>query len=347
MVGACSLRWLKFKFTYNNFTYRAGPPAQSVHPCSGVARREARFSRTAAPLSIRSDGNQQGECYETAFRLLPQHRRELPRRRDAGAGRAGCRAQPVSTSSPNAGWTGGPNLLAAGTACGGPANTKCDNYKLTINPPSGNFQVEVTLTPQLVDDYDLEVYGPGGQLVGTSGNGAGTAEKVVLNNPAAGVYTVSAAPYVAVRAYNATAKLTLRSTPPSSGATAPTYGVYAPPAGMGLSAGEPTLGVNHRTGKVMYIAGTETLKVSFNDSVNPATATWQNVSAPQTSLITFDPILYTDPTLGRTFVSQLLPTKISLMAWTDDDGATWNPSMGAGINSGVDHQTAASSRAAC
>jgi hypothetical protein len=30
---------------------------------------------------------------------------------------------------------------------------------------------------------------------------------------------------------------------------------------------------------------------------------------------------------------------MSLMAYTDDDGATWRPSQGSGINSGVDHQT--------
>jgi hypothetical protein len=253
-------------------------------------------------------------------------------------------ASPVAGSvSPSAqpSWSGGPNLLAAGTACGGPANTKCDNYKLTVVPPSsGNYQVEITLTPQLVDDYDLEVYGPSGQLVGSSGNANGAAEKVTLQSPAAGVYTVSAAPYVAARAYNANAKLTLLPTPPPpSTDPAPTYAVYAPPAGVGASAGEPSIGVSHRTGAVMYIAGTETLKVNFNDSSTPATASWQNVSATQTSLITFDPILYTDPALGRTYVSQLLPTKISLMAYSDDDGATWNPSQGAGINSGVDHQT--------
>ncbi len=119
----------------------------------------------------------------------------------------------------------------------------------------------------------------------------------------------------------------------------PTYGVFAPPAGVGASAGEPSIGVDERTGAVMYVASTETLKVSFNDAVTPATATWQNVSALQTSLITFDPILYTDQSLGRTYVSQLLPTTVSLMAYTDDDGATWHPSQGAGIASGVDHQT--------
>ncbi|HEX3556659.1 MAG TPA: sialidase family protein [Thermoanaerobaculia bacterium] len=119
----------------------------------------------------------------------------------------------------------------------------------------------------------------------------------------------------------------------------PTYAVYAPPSGLGTGAGEPSIGVDERTGAVMYIAGLQMLKASFNDAASPAMATWQDVSTTLTSLTTFDPILYTDQKLGRTFVSQLLPTTVSLMAYTDDDGATWNVSQGAGIASGVDHQT--------
>jgi hypothetical protein len=121
-------------------------------------------------------------------------------------------------------------------------------------------------------------------------------------------------------------------------AVPPTYAVYAPPAGLGTSAGEPSIGVDERTGAVMYVAGLQTLKVELNDAVSPATATWQDVSTTLTSLTTLDPILYTDQKLGRTFVSQLLGTT-SLMAYSDDDGATWNPSQGGGIASGVDHQT--------
>ncbi|HEY0513048.1 MAG TPA: hypothetical protein VGH73_14155 [Thermoanaerobaculia bacterium] len=119
----------------------------------------------------------------------------------------------------------------------------------------------------------------------------------------------------------------------------PTYAVYAPPTGLGATAGEPSLGVDNRTGSVMYVASLQTLKVDFNDAATPATASWHDASTLQTSMITFDPILYTDSKLGRTFVSQLLPTTVSLMAYSDDDGATWTPSQGAGIASGVDHQT--------
>ncbi|HEX9942035.1 MAG TPA: sialidase family protein [Thermoanaerobaculia bacterium] len=246
----------------------------------------------------------------------------------------------VSSASPQTAWSGGPRLLSVGTTCGTPNNTKCDNYKLTITAPSGSYKVEIVLTPQLVDDYDLEVFDPSGQLVGSSGGGPGAAEKVVLNNPAAGTYTVSAAPYVALHSYSAAATLTLQAPPPPPPSDpAPTYSVHGTGSDLGSNAGEPTLGVNESTGAVMYIAGLETLKVDFDDSTTPATASWQDVSALQTSLITFDPILFTDQQTGRTFVSQLLPTKISLMAFTDDDGATWTPSQGAGINSGVDHQS--------
>ncbi|HEV2852068.1 MAG TPA: sialidase family protein [Thermoanaerobaculia bacterium] len=246
----------------------------------------------------------------------------------------------VSSTAPQASWSGGPRLTSVATVCGSPNNASCDNYKLTIAAPSGSFRVEIVLTPQLVDDYDLEVYGPNGALLATSGNGPGSAEKVVLSNPAGGTYTVAAAPYTALRAYSATAKLTLVTPPPPPpSVTPPAYQVFAPPAGVGASAGEPTLGVDEATGTAMYIAGLETLKVTFNDSVTPATAAWTDVSAPLTSITTFDPILFTDQETGRTFVSQLLPTKISLMEYTDDNGATWHPSQGGGINSGVDHQS--------
>jgi len=72
--------------------------------------------------------------------------------------------------------------------------------------------------------------------------------------------------------------------------------------------------------------------------VSPATAFWQDVSYTLTSLVTLDPILFTDPGTGRTFVSQLAG-RTSLAAFTDNDGASFLPSQGGGISSGVDHQT--------
>src|SRR6266511_2495343 len=94
-----------------------------------------------------------------------------------------------------------------------------------------------------------------------------------------------------------------------------------------------------KTGRAMFQALTETLQVTFNDSVTPPTATWKDVSPLLTSVDTLDPILFTDPATGRTFVSQLY-LACSLMAFSDDDGGTWiqNP-LGCGPGAAVDHQT--------
>lgn len=69
------------------------------------------------------------------------------------------------------------------------------------------------------------------------------------------------------------------------------------------------------------------------------TKSWRDVSAPLTSLATFDPILFTDTLTGRTFVSQLY-LACSLFAFSDDDGASWvQHPVGCGANAGQDHQT--------
>ena len=112
---------------------------------------------------------------------------------------------------------------------------------------------------------------------------------------------------------------------------------------LGRSAGEPSLGVSRlqgHQGRVMYIAGVETLGLDYDECTSPPRGSWEDVSFVLTNQETLDPILFTDPDTGRTFVSQLLfPTKQSAMAFTDDEGASWGISQGSGINSGVDHQT--------
>jgi hypothetical protein len=125
--------------------------------------------------------------------------------------------------------------------------------------------------------------------------------------------------------------------PPSS-ATPPTYTNYPAPNPLARGAGEPSLSFDAKTGNVMFEAGLQTLRVSFDESTSPATASWHDVSFVLTSTLTLDPILFTDRTTGRTFVSQLAGAT-SLMAFSDDDGASWTPSQGAGIPAGPDHQT--------
>jgi hypothetical protein len=121
----------------------------------------------------------------------------------------------------------------------------------------------------------------------------------------------------------------------------PRYDIFTPPDGLGTSAGEPSIGVNHNTGAVMYIANVQTLRVTFDNCVSPAQDTWEDVSVFYHAA-TVDPILYTDPVTGRTFSSQL-NVRTSLMAFSDDDGETWVPSEGgSALLSGVDHQSVAS-----
>jgi len=241
----------------------------------------------------------------------------------------------------------------------------CDTFTLNIGGTAAAWAgklVRVKIEWNLpVTDYDLYIHKGSntGPLVASSGRGITspteplTMEDTTIDPSASGtgIYTIRTVYYAAttVDQYRGSAAIEAKpfvppaATPTPSTAQPPSYINYAAPAGMGESAGEPTLGANWETGSVMFISGLQTLRVQFNDAVSPATATWADVSAPTTSITSLDPILFTDSDAGasrtnRTFVSQLAG-KVSLMAFTDDDGATWTPSQGSGINSGVDHQT--------
>lgn len=128
-------------------------------------------------------------------------------------------------------------------------------------------------------------------------------------------------------------------------ASSATFVNYTAPAELAREAGEPTVGVNWKTGKVLFQAFTETLQVTFDDSTLPAKATWKDVSRPPTSITSLDPILETDPITGRTLVSQLAPP-CSIAAFTDSDGEPtaanptgFAPSAACGVGSNFDHQT--------
>jgi hypothetical protein len=114
------------------------------------------------------------------------------------------------------------------------------------------------------------------------------------------------------------------------------HGPPTTPSIDGKSGGEPSIGVDWATGAVMYQHFPTTLRVRFDDTRSPATADWRVVYDPPTSRLSQDPVLFTDRHTGRTFVAQL-DLACSLMAFTDDDGASWLPSEGCGLPAGVDH----------
>ena len=80
----------------------------------------------------------------------------------------------ISEGSPAVAWNGPPFMTPTASAdCGGPNNAACDNFRLTVVPPSYSFKVEIRLQPFAAGDYDLQVWSPGGALVKGSGNAPG------------------------------------------------------------------------------------------------------------------------------------------------------------------------------
>jgi fibronectin type III domain protein len=253
----------------------------------------------------------------------------------------------VSESQPSATWEGSLMPPIGAVGCSTPNDSSCDNFRLTITPPSHPFTVQITLHVNNADDWDLKVYNPAGQVIGTSGNNPGNDEIVTLTDPAAGTYTVQAVNFAGTSATFGVASLAPRGQDAASPGPgpAPTYSLFADPNGH--SSGEPSCGVSWKSeiadngGTVMYISSLTTLRLRFNDCTSPARLRpgddWRDVSPPN-AVTSLDPILFTDSMTGRTFSSQLLGTT-SLMSYSDDDGDSWVPSQGGGIASGVDHQT--------
>ena len=275
----------------------------------------------------------------------------------------------AATLGASTAWAGDPTLATGATGgegqCidSGPAKN-CDSYALNVlgNQSDWNGKlIQVRVDWNLGShDYDLYIHKGdlSGQVAasGTNGGQPGTDETAYLDptNMGVGLYTVHVA-YAVVTpgqdTYNGTATVVPGLTPaPSGSGLSPRFQNHYPQqslitAGKGLDAGEPSIGADWKTGKVMYISDLTTLRVTFDDScpANAQKSTWEDKSAPnnQESL---DPILFTDhgyntatPQVARTFASQLTGQD-SLTSFTDDDGDNWTPSQGGGIPSGVDHQ---------
>ncbi|MCA1815015.1 MAG: exo-alpha-sialidase, partial [Acidobacteria bacterium] len=138
---------------------------------------------------------------------------------------------------------------------------------------------------------------------------------------------------------------TATPTPPPPPSPLPRYTNYYSPAGVAESFGEPSIGADWKTGKLMFFGGLSpyAVRVGFDDSSSPARVTWERTLLTTNTLPRAqggDPILVTDKDTGRTFVSQLqAETTTSTMDVTDDDGASYKPAAGFGIASGIDHQT--------
>jgi hypothetical protein len=113
-----------------------------------------------------------------------------------------------------------------------------------------------------------------------------------------------------------------------SGTAVRTYAAPASLAGAG-AAGEPSLGVNWKTGAVLFRANEQTYRVTFDSKHR---AHWALANDDGLNL---DPILYTDSALGRTWTGGLLGAcaRVSI----SDDDRTWVPA--ANPCAAIDHET--------
>jgi hypothetical protein len=280
---------------------------------------------------------------------------------DDSAGAAAPASGTLTDTSGPVTWSGGPLVgTLVGSSLLGTAQCTpgaCDEFGLTVNVPDGyatDHSVALTLTNTGTDDYDVYVVDDAtGDVVAT---GAKAGDEAVTLPASDASYIVRVVAYMpATGEYAASAAVTSGGTgtttppPPAPGDPgAPSFTDYPAPDSLQSNdknnAGEPSIGTNFATGATLYQASLSTYKVAFDDSATPATAAWSDVSAnaangcPQGSTLSLDPILFTDHETGRTFESQLTGVD-SFTCYTDDDGATWSPSTGGGIPSGVDHQT--------
>ena len=262
-------------------------------------------------------------------------------------------------------------LVGPGVSAGGTTETTnecvpvyCDAYALTVTLPDTDPQfylthkatltINYTWTSTGPDDMDVFAFAPDGTESGpgspddiSTGDGV---EVLNITNPSSGVWTIES--YVGITdeptVAHATATLTYESVPappnPTLSSTAPRFTDVSPPAGyqsvdvlQRQNAGEPSLGVNWKSGNAMYMAGTQISKVSFDDSVTPSKATWKDVTPPQQGEVNEDAIVFTDPLFGRTFAEGLLVAG-SNGSITTDDGASWSGAAFP-VPHGPDHET--------
>src|SRR5215212_1345280 len=177
----------------------------------------------------------------------------------------------------------------------------CETYTITLNGTVADWEgkaARVRINWSFpTTDYDIYIHK--GTLTGDeadrSGDGLTTSEDALIipSQDGVGPFVINVVYFAATLADQYHGTIDVVDSPfvvPVNGNTAPSYRAYAAPAPMGKSAGEPSIGML-ASGKAMFIAGLETLRVTFNENdVNAST--WEDKSDLTTSIESFDPILY-------------------------------------------------------
>lgn len=295
------------------------------------------------------------------------------------AGGATHAADPASgTLTPTSGplnYTAGPFFVPNPSPQAGAAGQKpvceadgqsCDEFELTVTVPA-NYDVtnpealvEVSVGwPDPTADFDMYIYNAAGDEVASSAGSADPEVARFLAGKGTQKYTVQVIPFAPIgQSIEGTVTLKPGASggggggggtaptplPPAASGLPPRFLNYTSPPGLADGAGEPTMGWNPKTQRAMFIAGTETDRVTFPDFLTPmlpqaCEALWEDVTDLASSATTVDPILETEQTSGRTFVSNQFTGPNALFAYTDDDGDNWVSASASPPNGGTDHQT--------
>jgi hypothetical protein len=267
-------------------------------------------------------------------------------------------------------------IVDSGPECANPVQP-CDDFLLTVTLPSNYKELnpdkvikfsagwtDTTGTNQA--DYDLYVYK--GTVTSTDGSQAPFVQSASKANPevtstpvfdGTQTFTVKVVPFQPT-AETVHVTIGLADGAPSGGSGGgtvfgsatptqpgvPRYQTIAAPDGSGAnsSSGEFNIGFNPKTGNILTNSWGDVFRVTPPELRTPALpeagpALWTDVSPTIASLTTADPILVTDQSTGRTFVSNQTTGAEALFAYTNDDGATWTePALGP-PDGGADHET--------
>ena len=265
-------------------------------------------------------------------------------------------------------------LLDSGPECANPVQP-CDDFALTVSLPSDYAETHpsdvVRFTMSWADsgtgqsDYDLYVYK--GTVTNTDGSEAAYAQSASSANPeitsipvfdGTQTFTVKVVPYTpTAETVNVKIELATGSGGGGGGGTGfggptatqpgvPRYQTLTPPQGSGANAssGEFNIGFDPKTGNILTNSWGDVFRVTPPEKRTPALpeagpALWQDVSPSIASITSLDPILVTDQSTGRTFISNLTTGANALFAYTDDDGASWTQASVAPPNGGIDHES--------
>ncbi len=233
-----------------------------------------------------------------------------------------------------------------------------DHHPFSIAVPDGfPFDLELSVTESATAADSILTVTRGGTSLGSSDDGAvGGVESYSSKTVTSGDYDAITCAFAGASPYTAT--LTLRTvsrnaTGPTGGtsttATPSTYANYSLASVAGTDqSGEPSVGVDWKTGNVYFQANLNTVKAVFpaTPTATSAPPVLTDVSCLATTVQSLDPILFTDSTTGRTGVSQLVANPAafnSITTFFDGNPTTVQPtcmpSEGSGPAAGPDHQT--------